>query len=72
GRNEALKQTAVQSSTYIKEGADLGLASHAVDGDTRSFFKSKTCTHTEDSTPNWNVTFSRSHTINRIVLYNRL
>ncbi|CAL1534176.1 unnamed protein product [Lymnaea stagnalis] len=71
GQNEALKQTAVQSSTYINEGIDLGLASHAVDGNTNSFFYSKTCTHTNDPSPNWKVAFSQPQAINRIVLYNR-
>ncbi|CAL1548761.1 unnamed protein product [Lymnaea stagnalis] len=72
GRNEALKQSVVQSSTYVGEGADLGLAVHAVDGDTSSVFKSKTCTHTQSSnSPSWNLTFSQPHAINRIVLYNR-
>ncbi|CAL1534175.1 unnamed protein product [Lymnaea stagnalis] len=72
GRNEALNQPVAQSSTYVADGDDLGLAVHAVDGDTSSVFKSKTCTHTQKSiSPSWNVTFRQPHAINRIVLYNR-
>ncbi|CAL1534182.1 unnamed protein product [Lymnaea stagnalis] len=73
GRNAAVKQTAVQSSTYTDKRGIQAKASNAVDGDTSSFFKKKTCTHTNivDSSPKWNVTFNQAHAINRIVLYNR-
>ncbi|CAL1534186.1 unnamed protein product [Lymnaea stagnalis] len=73
GRNVALKQNTVQSSTYTLEGIERALASNAVDGNTSSVFENNTCTHTDtvDSSPKWTVTFSQSHAINRIVLYNR-
>ncbi|CAL1534174.1 unnamed protein product, partial [Lymnaea stagnalis] len=65
-------------SVYInggKNGVSLAQASNAIDGDTHNSLKNQSCSHTngydDDTSPNWNVTFSKLQVVNRIVLYNR-
>ncbi|CAL1547297.1 unnamed protein product, partial [Lymnaea stagnalis] len=74
GRNVALKQNAVQSSTFTCD--DLGgfLASNAVDGNTNGSVASHSCTNTDtrDPSPSWTVTFGHPQLVNRFVLYNRV
>ncbi|XP_059173259.1 uncharacterized protein LOC131953868 [Physella acuta] len=74
GRNVALKQTAVQSSTYMVAGESKAKASNAVDGDPNSNFNGGSCTHTAVnpiSLPQWSVSFSSPQLVHRYVLYNR-
>ncbi|XP_059168915.1 receptor-type tyrosine-protein phosphatase epsilon-like [Physella acuta] len=80
GRNVALKQVVNQSTTLEHKGSDYTVtynesrASNAVDGKTSSNFADKSCTHTKPDkkkTPEWNLTLSRTHSVNRYVIYNR-
>ncbi|CAL1534170.1 unnamed protein product [Lymnaea stagnalis] len=73
GRNVALKQLAVQSSTYSGEGEQKADATNAVDGVTTNIFNKGSCTHTNPGhqSPNWNLTFIKHPVVNRFVLYNR-
>ncbi|KAK6991349.1 hypothetical protein BgiMline_014720, partial [Biomphalaria glabrata] len=67
-RNVALKQYAVQTTSYDTTSG----ASNAVDGNTNSDFSANSCTHTgsPDPKPTWTVTFPLSE-LSRYVLYNR-
>ncbi|CAL1536020.1 unnamed protein product, partial [Lymnaea stagnalis] len=71
GRNVALRQSALQSSSYKNKTVSYN-ASLAVDGERQSDFDSNSCAQTDllDPSPNWNVTLSQPHLVNRYVLYN--
>ncbi|CAL1534190.1 unnamed protein product, partial [Lymnaea stagnalis] len=71
GRNVALRHNAAQTSTYRELTIDA-TASKAVDGNTSGIFTDNTCSHTNDSSPSWNVTFDHAQVLNRIFLYNRI
>lgn len=70
---------ALQSSTFVDSGNDYTVmyndsrASNAVDGNTSPEFNNKSCTHTDnnDKKPEWNLTLSGTHIVNRYVIYNR-
>ncbi|KAH9490869.1 hypothetical protein Btru_033713 [Bulinus truncatus] len=68
GRNVALRQTAVQTSTFLTSEASL-----AVDGNSNSSFSQGTCTHTDitDTNPSWTLTLDSVKSVQRFVLYNR-
>ncbi|KAH9490847.1 hypothetical protein Btru_033546 [Bulinus truncatus] len=75
GRNVALKQPTVQTSTYTDSSTDkkISQSMNAVDGNTNQNFYSNSCTHTAagDSSPTWTVEFNETLMINKFVLYNR-
>ncbi|CAL1547298.1 unnamed protein product [Lymnaea stagnalis] len=73
GRNVALKQSASQTSTYVKDKRINIQASSAIDGKTDGNLFSETCSHTADGdlSPSWNVKFDRPQAVDRFVLYNR-
>ncbi|KAH9490848.1 hypothetical protein Btru_033547 [Bulinus truncatus] len=71
GRNVALKQPTVQTSTYTD--TEKSKSMNAVDGNTSGNFDDKSCTHTAagDTSPTWTVEFNETLMINKFVLYNR-
>ncbi|CAL1538423.1 unnamed protein product, partial [Lymnaea stagnalis] len=71
GRNIALKQIAVQSSTYDSNKSG---AKKAVDGNRDSDYYKYSCTHTDDNSNQlfWNVTLNPPATVDRFVIYNRI
>ncbi|KAH9490839.1 hypothetical protein Btru_033529, partial [Bulinus truncatus] len=69
GRNVALKQTTMQTSTAYN-----GSSYTAVDGNKSGIYVHRSCTHTDDTdtSPTWTLDFNSSFLINRIVIYNRV
>ncbi|KAH9487598.1 hypothetical protein Btru_073012 [Bulinus truncatus] len=68
GRNVALRQTSVQTSTQSPSESSL-----AVDGNSNSSFSQGTCTQTDitDTNPSWTLTLDSVKSVHRFVLYNR-
>ncbi|XP_059176845.1 receptor-type tyrosine-protein phosphatase eta-like [Physella acuta] len=77
GRNVAVKQPAIQDSTYPTVNDISSNASNAVDGNRRSSWYLGSCIHTINKTSNeqphyWTVDFSgEAYSVNRYVLYSR-
>ncbi|KAI8773519.1 cell death abnormality protein 1, partial [Biomphalaria glabrata] len=73
GRNVAIKQPTIQTTTYIdSKGTPTG-SENAVDGNADSYYQNGSCSHTLSGTPppTWSVRFNTSFVVNRFVLYNR-
>ncbi|XP_059153670.1 uncharacterized protein LOC131939403 [Physella acuta] len=67
GRNLALNQIAVLSSTHANFKASL-----AVDGDKKQCERSFTQTSDQDKTPSFKVTFDKPVSVSRVKLYNKV
>jgi hypothetical protein len=67
GENFALKKPAIQSKTIVN-----GVASRAVDGKTRRYYSSGSCTHTDkETTPWWRVDLQQRVTVTHVKIVNR-
>ncbi|XP_058877103.1 pentraxin fusion protein-like isoform X1 [Acipenser ruthenus] len=66
--NVALQGTADQSSL----GHDVGLASHAIDGNHDSIYSKESCTHTNTDSPSWwRVDLKDTYEISTVIITNR-
>ncbi|XP_019616118.1 PREDICTED: uncharacterized protein LOC109463710 [Branchiostoma belcheri] len=70
GVNIALGKTAVQSS---RNGWSLGNPRSAVDGNTASDYRLRSCTHTAgEANPSWWVDLGQPYAIERVLIFNRM